>query len=62
MLFKRTNPKTELEGLDRALEILNDRYEKKLITIEQFQAQAKEFGRRREKCLKKVAKLEKKEQ
>ena len=35
---------------------------KKLITIEQYKAQALEFGKRKEKCLKKLAKLEKKEQ
>lgn len=56
ILFGRKNPKTELEGIDRALEILNERYEKKLITIEQYQAQSLEFGKRKEKCLKKLAK------
>jgi len=56
MLFGRKSPKTELEGIDKALEILNQRYEKKLITIEQYQAQALEFGKRREKCLKKLEK------
>ncbi len=62
MFFERKDPKTELEGIDRAIEILNDRYQKKLITIEQFQQQSLEFGRRKEKCLKKLAKLEKKQQ
>ena len=31
MLFKRVDPKTELEGIDRAVEILNDRFEKNLL-------------------------------
>ena len=62
MLFKRTDPKTELESIERALEILNERYEKKLITIEQYKAQSLEFAQRKEKYLKKLAKLEKKEQ
>ena len=35
--FTKRNPKTKLEGLDRACEILNERYQKKQITIEQFQ-------------------------
>ena len=30
MFFTRKDPKTELEGIDRALEILNERYEKKI--------------------------------
>ena len=37
MLFDRKNPKTELEGIDRAIEILNERCQKKLISIEEFQ-------------------------
>ncbi len=56
MFFERRDPKTELEGIDRALEILNQRYEKKLITIEQYQKQAMEFGKRKEKYLKKLKK------
>ncbi len=62
MLFERKNPQTELQGIDRALEILNERYEKKLISIEQFQQQAAEFGKRKEKCLKKLQRYQKKEQ
>ena len=34
MFFQPKNPKTELDSLDRALEILQDRYEKKVITLE----------------------------
>lgn len=62
MFFTRKDPKTELESLDRAIEILNDRYQKKLITLEQFQAQSLEFGKRREKYLKKLTKSQKEEQ
>ena len=31
MLFRRVDPKTEIEGIDRAVEILNDRFEKSLL-------------------------------
>ena len=54
--FKRENPKNELEGLDRALEILNDRFEKKQITLEQYQKQCLEFAKKREKYEKMLAK------
>ena len=36
MFFKPKDPKTELEGLDRALEILQDRYDKKAISLDDF--------------------------
>ena len=58
MLFERKDPKTELEGLDRAIELLNDRYQKKLINIEEFNKKSIEFGKRKEKYLKKLAKEE----
>ena len=34
MLFKKENPETIIEGLDKALEILKERYDKKIITLE----------------------------
>ena len=58
MLFERKDPKTELEGLDRAIEILNDRYQKKLISIEEFNKKSIEFGKRKEKYLKRLEKEE----
>ncbi len=54
--FKRENPKTALEGIDRALELLNERYEKKQITIEQYQKQCMEFAQKREKYQKQLDK------
>ena len=56
MLFRRVDPKTELEGIDRAVEILNDRFQKKLISLEEFNTKSLEFGRRKAKCLKKLEK------
>ena len=43
MLFRRVDPKTELEGIDRAVEILNDRFQKKLISLEEFNKKSLEF-------------------
>ena len=54
----KNNPKTKLEGLDRALELLNDRYQKKQISIEQYQKQCEKFGKLREKYQKELAKKE----
>ena len=56
MLFKRVDPKTELEGIDRAVEILNDRFQKKLISLEEFNKKSLEFGKIKAKCLKKLEK------
>ena len=60
MLSKRVDPKTELEGIDRAVEILNDRFQKKLISLEEFNKKSLEFGKRKAKCLKKLKKGNKK--
>ncbi len=62
MFFKKVDPRAELAGLDKAIEVLNDSYQKKLITLEEFNKKAITFGKRKEKCLKKIAKLENKEQ
>lgn len=62
MIFKRVDPKTEIEAIDRAIEILNDRYEKKLISLDEFSKKSLEFGKRKEKYLKKLEKIEKMEQ
>ena len=58
MFFQNKNTKTELEGLDRALEILQDRYDKKVITIEQFSKQCQEISKKRQKYQKKLEKQE----
>ncbi len=56
MLFRRVDPKTEIEGINRAIEILNDRYQKKLISIEEFNKKSHEFGKKKAKYLKKLEK------
>lgn len=58
MFFTPKDPKTELESLDRALEILQDRYEKKAITIEQFSKECEIIAKKREKYQKKIEKKE----
>ena len=60
MLFKQKDPKTEIEGLDKALEILNEKYQKNLIKIEKFNKKSILFGKRRAKYLKKLAQQENK--
>ncbi len=47
--FRKLNPQTEEEGLDRAAEMLEHRYQNKEITIEQYRVQAMEIQRKREK-------------
>lgn len=59
MLFKKENPETIIEGLDKALEILKERYEKKIITLEEFSKQCEQLGKKREKYLKKLEKQNK---
>lgn len=59
MLFKPIDPKSELEGLDKALEILQDRYDKKAITIEQFSIECQKIAKKREKYQKKLKKKDK---
>lgn len=59
MLFRKVDPKKEIEGIDRAVELLNDRYEKKLISLEEFNKKSLEFGKRKAKCLKKLEKSNK---
>ncbi len=60
MFFNPKDPKTELDSLDRALEILQDRYDKKAITIEQFSKECQEIAKKREKYQKQLEKKEKK--
>lgn len=56
MLFKKKNPENIIEGLDKALEILQERYEKKTITLEEFSKKCEQLGKKREKHLKKLEK------
>ena len=60
MFFKPKDPKSELEGLDRALEILQDRYDKKAISLDDFSRQCQEIAKKREKYQKKLEKQERK--
>lgn len=61
MIFslKKTDPTKELEGLRKAYEILNERYKKKTITLEQFTKQCADINKKIEKYEKKLAKLNK---
>lgn len=58
ILFQNKDPKTELEGLDKALEILQERYNRKAITIEQFSKQCQDIAKKRSKYKKKLEKQE----
>lgn len=42
----------ELEGLKKAYDILNDRYKKRTITLEQFKIQCQDLTKKIEKCQK----------
>ncbi len=46
----------ELKGLDKALDMLNDRYEKKVIDLEAFSRQCEDMRKKREKILKQLEK------
>lgn len=52
----RKDPKTELEGLDKAQKILDDRYQKGQVLPEVYQKQCLVFLKRREKYEKKLKK------
>lgn len=54
--FKRENPKTVLEGLDRSQKLLDERLEKKQVSLEYYQKQSLEFRKKREKYEKKLNK------
>ena len=55
-LFNKRDPKTVLEGLDKSMAILNDRYEKKQITVEEFAKKSEELGKQRAKYQKQMEK------
>lgn len=52
----RKDPKTELEGLERAQKILDERYQKGQVMDVIYQKQCLEFQKRREKYEKKLKK------
>lgn len=54
IFFNRKQDKNELEGLDRAQAILDERYQKKLITPEAYQKQCLAFRLKREKYEKRL--------
>ena len=56
MLFEKRNALDEINTLDKALEILQDRYQKKQITIEEFSKKCTKIGKRKEKLQKKLNK------
>lgn len=55
--FKKKDPTKELEGLKKAYKILNERYQKKTITLEQFTKQCRDINKKIEKYEKQLAKL-----
>ncbi len=55
-LFMRKDPKTELEGLDRAQKILDERYQRHQVPEEVYRKQCLEFQKRRLKYEKKLGK------
>lgn len=55
----RKDPKTELEGLQRAQQILDERYKMGQVDVSVYQKQCLEFQKRREKCEKKLKKQNK---
>lgn len=55
----RKDPKTELEGLERAQKILDERYQKGQVMDVVYQKQCLEFQKRREKYEKKLKKSDK---
>ncbi|MBO5138973.1 MAG: hypothetical protein J6B89_05005 [Bacilli bacterium] len=61
MIFniKKKDPTKELEGLKKAYEILNERYKKKTITLEQFTKQCNDINKKIEKYQKQLDKLNK---
>ncbi len=52
----RKDPKTELEGLDRAQAILDERYRRHQVSDDVYRIQSLEFHKRREKYEKKLKK------
>lgn len=52
----RKDPKTELEGLERAQRILDERYKMHQVSEEVYRRQCMEFMKQREKYEKKLAK------
>ncbi len=52
----RKDPKTELEGLERAQKILDERYQRHQVPEEVYRNQCLEFQKRREKYEKKLGK------
>lgn len=54
--FKREDPKTVLEGIERAQKILDERFEKKQVSLDYYQKQSMEFRKKREKYERKLNK------
>lgn len=54
--FKREDPKTILQGLEQAQKLLDDRLEKKQVSLDVYQKQSLSFRKQREKYEKKMKK------
>ncbi len=55
-LFNRKDPKTELEGLERAQKILDERYERGQVLTEVYMKKCADFQKKREQYEKKLKK------
>ena len=54
--FPKKNPQEELESLKKAFEIVNERYQKKTISLEKFTKQCDIITKKINKCEKKINK------
>ncbi len=54
--FNKKDPVKELEALKKSYEILNERYQKKAITIEEFSSKCNEINKKIEKYQKMISK------
>ena len=54
--FERKDPKNELEGLERAQRLLDERYRMGQVLPDVYRKQCMEFQKRREKYMKKLKK------
>ena len=54
--FNKKDPVKELEALKKSYEILNERYQKKVITIEEFSSKCNEINKKIEKYQKMISK------
>ena len=54
LFFKSKNPEKEIESLDKTLEMLKKRYERKEISLTDFSKQGKKIGKKKRRLLKQI--------